>query len=58
MKRIAMISTGGTIAMQADASGLANSALGARKLLELANIDRTDIPGKLCSRCGFINGSK
>ncbi|WP_373706664.1 asparaginase [Jeotgalibaca porci] len=43
MKRIAMISTGGTIAMQADASGLANSALGARKLLELANIDRTDI---------------
>lgn len=43
MKKIAMISTGGTIAMQADASGLADSALGARKLLELANIDRTDI---------------
>lgn len=43
MNRIAMISTGGTIAMQADDSGLAQSALGTHKLLELANINQTDI---------------
>ncbi|MDE1549910.1 asparaginase [Jeotgalibaca caeni] len=43
MKKIAILSTGGTIAMQADESGLANSALGPKKLLELANVDRDNM---------------
>lgn len=42
VKRIALLSTGGTIAMQAEESGLANSALGPEKLLELADgIEKT-----------------
>lgn len=43
MKKIAMISTGGTISMQSDADGLAQVSLGAQDLLDMANFDNDDI---------------